>query len=41
MAASSMLGLRGPSTAAISRSMSVFEFNEAGQIRHLDVYLQG
>jgi hypothetical protein len=25
----------------IVNSMSVFEFNEAGKIRHLDVYLQG
>ena len=28
-------------TETVINSMSVFEFNEAGQIRHLDVYLQG
>jgi hypothetical protein len=28
-------------TVTIVNSMSVFEFNQAGQIRHLDVYLQG
>jgi len=30
---------RGDDVAVVN-SMTVFEFNEAGQIRHLDVYLQ-
>ena len=28
------------SNIAVVNSMSVYEFNEVGQIRHLDVYLQ-
>ena len=28
-------------TVTVVNSMSVFEFNQAGKIRHLDVYLQG